>query len=114
MADTYDLEGYWETIRPGWKPEKPKVAPNWSTIPTPFQPNSLSVQLSRLLLNKHHVRHLERNSVGSVTLTDELVPVPDIPLTSVREGVEVEPVPCGKCGRLTVSRIESPDGVHWE
>lgn len=43
-------------------------------------------------------------------MTDELVPVPDIPLTSVREGVEVEPAPCGNCGEMTISRIESPDG----
>ena len=31
-------------------------------------------------------------------------------MTSVREGVEVEPAPCGQCGKMTVSRIESPDG----
>ena len=31
-------------------------------------------------------------------------------ITSIREGVEVDPIRCDKCGELTVSRIESPDG----
>jgi len=31
-------------------------------------------------------------------------------IMSIREGVEVEPVRCDKCGELTVSHIESPDG----
>jgi hypothetical protein len=31
------------------------------------------------------------------------------PMT-VQEGVKVEPTPCGNCGRMTISRIQSPDG----
>lgn len=42
--------------------------------------------------------------VGSTAL------VPGMSSIKVREGVEVEPALCGKCGRMTVSRIESPDG----
>lgn len=54
--------------------------------------------------------------MGTVNLVYEvegtaLVPGrPPIEPMTVREGVEVEPAPCGKCGRMTVSRIESPDG----
>ena len=33
----------------------------------------------------------------------------DAPPT-IQEGVSVKPVPCGKCGKMTISRIESPDG----
>jgi hypothetical protein len=43
-------------------------------------------------------------------VADELVPAPVSSMTSVREGVEVEPAPCGSCGKMTVSRIESPNG----
>jgi hypothetical protein len=43
MADTYDLEEYWEAIRPGWNPEKPKVTTQWSTLPNPLKPNNLEV-----------------------------------------------------------------------
>lgn len=31
-------------------------------------------------------------------------------VTRVREGVEANPVVCEKCGKITISRIESPDG----
>lgn len=54
--------------------------------------------------------------VGTVNLVYEvggtaLVPgMSSIKPMTVREGVQVEPAPCGKCGRMTVSRIESPDG----
>lgn len=37
-------------------------------------------------------------------------PIPGFTTITVQEGVQVEPAPCGKCGRMTVSRIESPDG----
>jgi len=44
MADTYDLEDYWEAIRPGWKREKPKVVANkWYSLPSPLQTNILDV-----------------------------------------------------------------------
>lgn len=45
--------------------------------------------------------------VGSTALVPGMSSIK--PMT-VREGVQVEPAPCGKCGRMTVSRIESPDG----
>jgi hypothetical protein len=38
-------------------------------------------------------------------------PIPGFTMiTGIREGVQVEPAPCGKCGRMTINRIESPDG----
>lgn len=43
-------------------------------------------------------------------MADEITKDPPLSLVFVQEGVKVEPVPCGKCGKLTVSRIESPDG----
>jgi transcription elongation factor Elf1 len=40
-----------------------------------------------------------------------LVPVnPESTIMKVQEGVQVEPAVCGKCGRMTVSRIESHSG----
>jgi hypothetical protein len=45
--------------------------------------------------------------VGSTALVPGMSSIR--PMT-VREGVQVEPAPCGKCGRMTVSRIENKDG----
>jgi hypothetical protein len=51
------------------------------------------------------------HSTFSTRLCTPLMPgMSGIKHMTVREGVQVEPTPCGKCGRMTVSRIESPDG----
>jgi hypothetical protein len=40
-----------------------------------------------------------------------LTPIPEFTMiTDIREGVQIAPARCGKCGELTVSRIEGPDG----
>lgn len=43
---------------------------------------------------------------------DRLVVKKEFPevVMQVREGVEVDPVICGKCGEITVSRIENREG----
>jgi hypothetical protein len=51
--------------------------------------------------------------VGTINLVYEVgstALVPGMSSNKVREGVQVEPAPCGLCGRTTVNRIESPDG----